>query len=439
MLDRRKMLACGAAAMGTAALARGAFGTPRSLRHVAREAWLYAVPLIEVANVRRRILAKRPANLFAHNRNLTNVATQTVTSPNNDTMYSHAMLDLRAGPVELTLPATGERYFSVQLVDMYTNNIAVLGSRTTGGRGGTFLIAGPTGPAPAEAIRAPSNWVFALARTLVDGPGDVAAVRAVQDGLAIRGSAGPVPALPVPSRDAPWRDYFAGAGGLIVESPPPVTDDALFDRIAPVGLSRTGFRAPAFTAAAIGEVEAGLAEARAVATGSRLGKTVVGGWAYPSWDLGRFEQDYEFRAQTAVSGLFALPLEEALYTRSTGDAADGLFHEDRYHLHFAADALPPVDGFWSMTLYEATPDGQFFFTPNPIDRYSIGDRTKGLARGADGSLDIWISREDPGPSRRSNWLPAPAAKPFALSMRAFMPGPGLLNGTYRFPPLRRFG
>lgn len=424
--------------IGGMAFAGRALAAPPSLQTVARDAWLYVVPLIEVADVRRRILANGPANTFVHNRDLTNVQTQKVTSPNNDTMYSRSMLDLRAGPVEITLPATGDRYISLQLVDMYTNTIAVLGTRTTGGGGGRFFIAGPHGDAPAGAIRAPSDWVFALVRTLVDGPSDVAAVRAVQDGLAIRGGAGRAITMPVPARDAPWQTYFGAAGGLIVDSPPPITDDALFDRIAPIGLSRTGFRPPEFSATAIRRIELGMAEARVVATQSRLGKQVVGGWAYPSWDLGRFEQDYEFRAQTAIAGLFALPLDEALYTRSVGDAADGLFHKEKYHLHFASGALPPVDGFWSVTLYEATPDGQFFFTPNAIDRYSIGNRTPGLVHGADGSLDIWIAREDPGAGRHANWLPAPKDKPFVLSMRAFLPQAPLLNGTYRFPPLQRY-
>jgi hypothetical protein len=313
----------------------------------------------------------------------------------------------------------------------------VLSPHTTGTDGGRFMVAGPSGDAPAGAIRAPQDWVFILARTLVDGPSDVPAARTVQDGLGIKGTAGPVPTMPVPARSALWQEYFAGAGALIADSPPPVTDDALFDRIAPLGLSRAGFRPPAFDAGDIREIEAGMAAARAIASQSQLGKKIVDGWTYPPWNLGRFEQDYDFRAQIAVSGLFALPLEEALYTRSVGDAPDGLFHGDGYHVHFAADALPPVDGFWSMTLYEATPDGQFYFTPNPIDRYSIGNRTDGLVRNPDGSLDIWIARSDPGSALRSNWLPAPQSKPFMLSMRAFIPQAPLLNGTYRFPPVRQ--
>jgi hypothetical protein len=436
-MNRRDMLAGSAAALGGLALPYKALAAGASLEDAAREAWLYSVPLVEVSNVRRRVLANGSANVFRHNRNLTNVQTQRVTSPNNDTMYSHGVLDLRAGNVEVTLPPTGERYLSVQLVDMYSNTVAVLGTRATGSDGGRFIVAGPTADAPIEAIRTPQHWAFILARSLVDGPADVAAVRAIQDGLAIKGIAGPAPQIEVPSRDAAWRTWFDGVGKLLIDCPPPSTDGALLDRIGHLGLSRAGFRPPKFGTDAVAQIEAGIAAARSIVAQTQLGKKVVDGWAYPPYDLGDFEQDYPFRAQIAVSGLFALPLAEALYTRSTGDAPDGLFHGDNYHLHFNGKNLPPVDAFWSITLYEARPDGQFFFTQNPVDRYAIGDRTPGLVWGADGSLDLLISRADPGQARRSNWLPAPKDKPFMLSMRAYLPQPALLNGAYHFPPIRR--
>ena len=440
IVTRRNLLAGGAAMAGGVLISRSASGLAGQpdLASLARDAWLYAIPLVEVASVRGRILAKGSANVFVHNRNLTNVQTQKVTAPNNDTIYSRGMLDLRQGPVTVVLPATGKRYFSVQLVDMFSNNIAVLGTRTTGPDGGRFVVAGPNHTAPPDAIRAPSDWAFILARTLIDGPADLAAANAVQDGLSIEGVAGTPIAMTVPQRSAAWGEYFKGAGALLAETPPPATDDALLARIAPLGISRTGYAPPPFDATQVAQIEQGVAAARELASHSLRGQNVIDSWVYPPWNLGRFEQDYAFRAQIAVSGLFALPLEEAFYTRSMGDRPDGLFHDDKYHLHFVADALPPVDAFWSMTCYEATPDGQFFFSSNPIERYAIGNRTAGLKRNKDGSLDIWISRTDPGQARHSNWLPAPRDKPFMLSMRAYLPQPRLLTGQYRFPPLRRF-
>lgn len=408
-----------------------------SLRAAAREAWLYLLPLVEVAAVRARVLGTEPPNRFLHQRELTTVATQRVTAPNNDTLYSRTFVDLTDGPVALILPAAGDRYLSVALIDMYTNNLAVLGTRTTGGNGGRVLILGPGQPVPAGAIVAPSRALFALARTLVAGPGDLADARAVQAEIRLEGPPTRRQWAAPPARDAPWRDYFASAGRLLAETGAPVTDSAFFERSAAIGLSRSGFAAREFSPAEAAEIEAGVAEARALVAQPRGGLYPAGGWLYPRPNLGRFEQDYDYRAQIALTGLFALPLDEAVYTRSVGDRPDGLLHGDGYRLHFAADRLPPVDGFWSVTAYEATAAGQLFFTPNAIDRYSIGNRTDGLRRNADGSLDIWITRTDPGPARRANWLPAPRVAPFMLSLRAYLPRAELSAGTYHLPPLRR--
>lgn len=153
----------------------------------------------------------RAANTFVHNRNLTSVLTQRVTSPNNDTLYSHGVLDLRTGPVALGLPPTGDRYLSVQLTRRYVyqhhRRAWHAYDRT---EGGCFIVAGPTGAAPAGAIRAPSDWVFVLARTLVD-EADLPA-RAVQDGLVIEGANGPALTVPVPARCAVRRLFQAGGG-----------------------------------------------------------------------------------------------------------------------------------------------------------------------------------------------------------------------------------
>lgn len=441
-MDRRELMFAGAGlaaftALGAPGLAAGAVapGSGVDLRAVARRAWFYGLPLIEVAAVRQRVLNSTPANVLFHQRDLTTVATQKVTSPNNDTLYSRAVLDLSRGPVELTLPASGARYQSVALMDMFTNNFAVLGTRTTGTEGGRFIIAGPTGPAPAGAIRSPGPWAFLLARTLSNGVEDLPDARRVQNGLVLTGPAGAAP-TPVASvaRSAPWRAYFAGVAALLAETPPPATDLAFFNMARAIGLTPDGFNPPTFTPADEAEIAAGVAEAAVLATQARGGTYESGGWAYPRANLGDFGQDYEFRAQIALTGLFALPVAEAIYTRSTGDDGTGLFHGDSYRLFFPAGKLLPVDGFWSLTVYEARPEGQFLFADNPIDRYAIGDRTPGLRYGPGGELDLWIRREDPGGNRSANWLPAPAG-PFLLSLRAYLPRSALITGEYRFPAL----
>ena len=124
-----------------------------------------------------------------------------------------------------------------------------------------------------------------------------------------------------------------------------------------------------------------------------------------------------------------------MYMRPAGDNGDSLYDGRKlWQIHFGPGQRPPVSGFWSLTMYERTPDGQSFFTENPLQRYSIGDRTPGLKANGDGSLDIWIGHDDPGPERRSNWLPAPAG-PFTMTLRAYLAGRALLNGDYRLPPV----
>lgn len=406
------------------------------LKTAAREAWLFCLPLIEIATTRSRVLGLgQTMNVFTHIRQLADHRHRAVTTPNNDTFYSTAQVDLSAGPVTISLPAAGDRYLSLALMDAYTNNFAILGTRTTGPDGGVFTLVGPNDAAEgANLIRSPTNHVWALARILVDGPHDAEAAKAVQGGLSMQG-----PAVSPPKeqarRSADWQAYFASASALMAANPPPATDRALLARIAPLGLG-DGFDPTRFNAEEVAQIEAGIAQARKDARKSGLGgNTFIEGWSYPEPSLGNFGQDYEYRAAVALSGLAALPPVEAMYMRAEGHLPGALYDGTRaWRLHFPADRLIPVDSFWSLSLYEATDDGQYFFAENPLGRFAIGDRTEGLAYNEDGSLDIWIGHEDPGEDRRSNWLPAPAA-PFALFMRAYLAKPELLVGRYRLPSI----
>lgn len=163
-------------------------------------------------------------------------------------------------------------------------------------------------------------------------------------------------------------------------------------------------------------------------------QTFVNGWSYPRANLGDYGQDYLYRAIVALQGLGALPVAEALYMKAAGDDGAGTFTGDGpYRLTMPAQL--PLDGFWSLSMYEATADGQFFFTDNPLHRYTIGDRTQGLKRNADGTLDLWIGRTDPGGDKTANWLPAPQSGPFAMYLRAYLPRPEMLDGRFRFPAI----
>ena len=447
-MDRRLFL-MGAAGLGLAACTTrpsALIGWPAltpgadalDLEAAAAEAWIYGVMLIENAGSRSDFNAKTgtPPNALQHYRELTTVETQDITTPNNDTLYSRAWIDLDAGPVTLHIPESGDRYVSYAFMDMYGTNFAILGTRTTGGAARRVTLVGPkdTSQDPL-AMRSPTRWVWLLIRTLIEGEADRAAANALQDEMKL--IANPASAAPVyAKRDAPWDQFLGSLQALLAENPPPASDLAFFARVARLGLGPTsGFDASKFSAAEIAQIQSGLAKGRAAVIGKRSGN-VRNGWMYPRSNLGAFGQDYLFRAQVAVGGLAALTLVEATYLRPV--YSDGGFlwpSEKPWVLRFEKDNLPPVDAFWSLTAYERTDGGAFYFFNNPINRYAIGDRTPGLKFGADGSLEIYIQRNDPGGAKSSNWLPAPPSKPMALSMRLYLPKTLVLDGLYTMPAL----
>ena len=407
------------------------------LKAAAREAWIYGLPLIEMAAQRSAAALRNGLNAFSHRRTLSGPKNRGVTAPNNDTLFSSAFLDLSRGPLLLKIPKAGERYISVALMDMYTNNFAVLGTRTLRGEGGEITIVGPHEVASAGAIRSPTPWAWALCRTLVDGDADLPAAHAVQDSLDIRGLEAKTP-VSHPSRHATWDQYFSAMQALLLENLPPTLDRPLLHQIAPLGLGPgQRFQPSRFNGAQVDAIIDGVKEARRIVRTGFL-QHVVKGWAYPGEALGDFGDEYLFRAAVALTGLAALPRYEAMYMQAVDSEGSEILRDNGdCRLHFAAGAFPPAGAFWSITMYEVTAEGQFFLTENPIDRYSIGDRTPGLSFNDDGSLDIWIGSLDPGRHKRSNWLPAPAAGPHRISLRAYLPEPSLLSGAYRLPSLVR--
>lgn len=445
----RRFFLTGVAGLGVAACVSGPGTltgwpalTPRDdaldLESAAMEAWIYGVMLIENAGSRSDFQARTgtPTNVLQHYRELTTVETQDVTTPNNDTLYSRAWIDLDAGPVTLDMPESGDRYVSYAFMDMYGTNFAILGTRTTGGAARRVTLIGPKGASNDPlAIRSPTRWVWLLIRTLIEGEVDRPAANALQDQMKLFANPAP-PASVYAKRDAPWDQFLGSVQALLAESPPPISDLAFLARVARLGLGPTsGFDPSRFSATDIAKIQSGLAKGRAAVIGKRSGN-VRNGWMYPRSNLGAFGQDYLFRAQVAVGGLAALTLVEATYLRPV--YSDGGFlwpSEKPWVLRFEKDNLPPVDAFWSLTAYERAEGGGFYFFNNPINRYAIGDRTPGLRFGADGSLEIYIQRNDPGGARSSNWLPAPPSKPLTLSMRFYLPKAQVLDGLYTMPAL----
>lgn len=436
-LTRREALAGIGGTMLVAAappvFAASAIAPPQPLRAAAREAYLYTLPLIESAASRAGAARSSAINDLARVRNLMSPATQRVTTPNNDTLNARGWIDLATGPVKLHLPATGERYISVALLDFYSNNFAVLGSRTTGPDGGVFTVIGPDHPALPGAIRSPTRWALVIFRVLTMGGADIDAARAIQDRCRLDAARweGSLPAYA--ARDAGGAAYFAAATRLLQENPPPVTDQALLRRAAAAGL--LPFDEARFGPAEVAQIEGGMDDARRhLASGGESGLS-VNGWAYPRPTFGNFRQDYAYRAQIALSGYGGLPVEEAVYLYGSGNNGSMRYDSKQsWRLRLASDSLPPVDGFWSLTIYRATADGQFFLFENPRGSNAIGDRTADLRR-VDGAIEIDISREPPARADGANWLPAPRDAPFGLLFRAYRPRAPILDGRWRLPPL----
>jgi len=436
-MDRRRLLQLGAAGFAASLAPRG-FADPAApiTAPAVADAWLASLALIEMAAARARMLDPKSVgqhaglNAFQHTRKLVAAGDRAITTPNNDTLYSNAFIDLTNGPVTLTVPDAGKRYLSVAIMDMYTNNNGIIGARTSGGAAGRWTLVGPaatqTGPRVIK-VATPHAWV--LARTLVDDDADMAAAHKVQDGLKLSGAkAGPYPKYA--TRADAWPDYFRSVDALLKTDPAPT----------PAGLAAFAAlkaKAPSFDRAAFGAeadiIDKGVEQGRAILNIGGARARFDGGWQYPAASLGDFGDDFRYRAVVAIAGIGALVPAEAMYMRAEGE--DGRIFKSDKAWKLSLPAAMPVNAFWSLTMYEATADGQFFFTENRINRYAIGDRTRGIKRRGDGGIDIWISRTDPGGEKAANWLPAPKAGPYSMILRAYLPKPDLLQGRFRLPPV----
>jgi len=458
------------------------------LMDVARLAYIYGFAPYEMTRLRTQAFAQprsgKPArpNALLHGRALTTPTTGRVTNTNADMLKSSAWLDLSRGPLAIHTPDAANRYYSLALMDVFTNNFAVLGRRATGGAAADFWLAGPqwAGAAPAgmTTIRAPTNAVWALLRIMIDGPDELPAVHALQDQFSIsappgRSSQTPPegqdPATPPPALFDSGKPltFFDVLNAVLTENPPPARDQAVLDRLRAIGVGPSlRFRRQDFTSAQLDALRQGLASARDEIRG-RAGAPPHGasrggpahwpsdallarlrgaasapptgrraGWSRPAAAVGNFGADYLLRARCALRGIGGLPCEEAMYFIAATDAVgDPLNGRHNYVLQFPPAGEPPVDAYWSLTAYWSDEDNRRWLTPNEINRYSIGNLTPGLRHGADGSLEISIQRDRPS-AGDENWLPAPDGR-FVLNLRAYQPRLELRDGRYAIPEVRR--
>jgi hypothetical protein len=421
---------------------------------LAENAFLAGFPLVTTVRTMQTFAGLIGVNRLFVTPGLVDPASRLVVAPNRDTVYALAVLDLRAGPQVLSLPEIGDRYHVVQLLDAWMGGFGLLGTRATGGRAGSWAVVPPgyDGPVPggADRLECPTNQAFLLGRIRAVDDADAAEAVAIGRRWRLRAlgddASGRTPDMPRPpgtpqtvgSNGAAFFDELGDA--LAVN--PPVTDEqrAAIDAAAPLGIGPGGH--PARENGGEGDdrralergVEAGMDDLQ-----DRDGVPTrnVNGWAV-NLDLGTPETDRGLKERAIVARYFwgPVPAEEAVYPRATGDRdghpLDGRDGQ-RYRIHFAPGGLPPVEAFWSLTVY-----GQdMFLVPNEAGRYSLSGDTPGLVRNDDGSLDVYL-QHDPPPTNEANWLPVPAG-PFTVIMRLYLPGEPVLDGTYDYPPITVVG
>lgn len=435
---------------------------------IGTEAYIYGYPLVTMdmtrrvsTNVAKPEGTRAPMGQFARLREYPTAAFRDVTAPNADTLYTMAWLDVGKEPWIVSAPAMGKRYYLLPMLDGWTTVFDVPGTRTTGGAAQTFAITGPgwsgTLPKGIKEYKSPTSLVWFVGRIYCTGtPEDYKAVRALQDKLsAVPLSAYGKPYTPPPGTvddgidmKTPVRDqvdrmegvaYFHRFAQLLETNPPRPEDAPMVAKLAKIGIvpGQPFSTDPAVAAVLQGKVRK-LAQAKikgwfkgSIAAGEAK---LENGWLF-STKTGAYGTDYLQRAFITAIGLGANLPEDAVYPTSEADAAGKPYDgANKYVMHFPKGELPPVHGFWSLTMYDA----DYFFVANPLDRYTVSSRIKFKAN-ADGSIDVLIQNESPGKSKEANWLPAPKGR-FVLMLRLYWPdekAPSILDGTWKIPAVAK--
>ena len=433
-----------------------------SIISLAQKAYVYGFPLVMMYESMRSTTNYEmpvynsffaPVNQFAHFRTFPDAKFRSMVKPNNDTYYSNAWLDLSSGPLVLSVPDTQRRYYLLPMFDAYTNVFASPGKRTTGTTSQTFLITGPSFsgivPDGMQQIKAPTNMVWILGRTQVNSSQDgKEVVYPIQDGYQLTplnhwGSEyQPEPntvdatiAVNAPEyiENMDISTFFAVLNEQLALNPPPEADAPILSKLATIGVGPgkhfdlSGFD-NTIQNALKGLPSAVLNQLRSAVT---KGGQHENNWGINRNGVGNYGTDYLLRAIFALVGLGANLNADASYPNCqldiNGDRLDG---DKNYVLHFEKGQTPPANAFWSLTIYG--PDD--FLVDNPIDRYSVGDRSD-LQYNADGSLDIYIQNQQPEAERQANWLPSPKGL-FSLTMRIYWPKESYLDGSWEIPAVK---
>jgi hypothetical protein len=438
--------------------------TPAEARSIAKEAYIYGYPIVDNYRINFAYFVdqknpefKAPWNKIHNTARVYTPDDKAIQTPNSDTPYSQLGMDLRAEPLVLSVPPVPDgRYFSVQLIDGYTFNYAYIGSRTTGNTGGKFLVAGPrwVGEVPAgitSMFRAGTDFAWALYRTQLINPDDLKNVGAIQAeykvqtlseflGAQFQTSAPEVNFIEPLSVEAQRKspDFFNVLAFALQFAPVDPSEKELRQRFERLGIvPGKRFDASTLSPEIHAAVELGMADAWAEFNTFKANEIdklkVTSGDLFGTRDF--LKNNYLYRMAGAVLGIYGNSKEEAIYPAysidETGAPLDG--SKNSYTIHFAADELPPVNAFWSLTLYEL-PSSLLY--ANPINRYLINSpMLPNLKRDADGGLTLYVSHVSPGRDFESNWLPAPAG-PFWSILRLYWPKPAALEGKWKQPPMK---
>jgi hypothetical protein len=416
-------------------------------RDIARQGFIYGLPIVmnyevmfEYAVDRNSGQFKAPFNQILNEARVFSYEDTAVVTPNSDTPYSFLWMDLRAEPLVLSVPAVEKgRYYSVQLEDGNTFNYGYIGSRATGNEAGDYMVVGPdwkgaTPPGIEKVFRSTTQFSVAGYRTQLFDAADMDNVKKVQAGYRVQTLSAYLEQPPPPA--APAVDFPKIDKALVEKNFFDYLDFAL--QFAPAGAEEEAIRAKLarigvgpgksfdFEDLPIGhklDIELGMKEGedeieRYLSTATKA----VNGWKISSFfgDRAFFDGDWLKRAAGAKAGIYGNDAVEATYpmtrTLANGEALDGSKHD--YTLTFAAGQYPPVNAFWSVTMYDGKTQ---LLIENPIDRYLINSpMLPEMQKNPDGSLTLYIQKDSPGKALEPNWLPAPKG-PIYLVMRLYAP------------------
>ena len=439
-------------------------------KDTAIEAYIYAYPLVTMEYTRQAMTntvkpqgTRAPMGEFVRMRSYPNAQFRDVTAPNADTLYTQAWVDVTKEPWVLSLPDMNGRYYLFPMLDGWTNVFQVPGKRTTGTGAQKYAITGPgwkgTLPKGVTEYKSPTGIVWLLGRIYCTGtPEDYKAVHALQDQVTIvplssYGKAWkPAPGKVDPKLDTKVsvRDrvnaldgasYFALFAELLKTNPPDAADAPMVAKLAKLGI----VPGKSFDASKLDPAVAkGIAEAPKPAQDKIMAHMKDGiltgdmrlehGWLFTT-KTGLYGTNYLQRALVTAIGLGANRPQDAVYPTSEGpDVLAKYDGKHKYVMHFEKGKLPPVNGFWSLTMYDA----EYFFVDNPLNRYTLSQRNA-LKTNPDGSVDLYIQHESPGKDKESNWLPAPADQ-FILMMRLYWPKeqkPSIIDGSWKVPEVKK--